>query len=845
MTVIDRTIFGHRRFHVCAAIAVAYLAAAQLGFSFAFEVKQVTAVWPPSGLALAAVVLLGAEIWPGLFIGAFICNSIIGVPVIAAMAIAAGNTVAPVLAGLILRDKFVLSPKLSRLSDVLSLSLVGAVTMAISATNGTLQLLMTGIIEKDNALPVWTVWWVGDAMGVILIAPLLLTWTASLEKPRLSTDRVIELMASIVCVSVVSYLCFTSVFPLAYPVFPIVVWIALRFEQRHIALSVVLASAMALWQTTHGNGPFAAGAADYQIGMLVTFMAVLSITSLALGAMASERTAALSALRKTNEALEERVEERTSELAAANADLRLSEEQFRGAFETSGHGMAIVSTEGRWLKVNHAICEMLGYPECELLARDFQSITYKEDLETDIAHVKVLLAGVESSYQIEKRYIHKSGRLIWGLLSVSIVRDLRGQPMHFVSQIIDITDQKDATAQLLEAKEQADAANKAKNMFVANMSHELRTPMTGLMGFADLLLDDRSSERDRRHVTLMKQAFTSLLAIIDDVLDLSKMDAGRVAFESQPLRLRDLVAGLVQIFRSDASSRNITIEDHIAADVPELVRGDEKRIRQVLGNLLSNACKFTTEGRVDVTVRKIGGDRMRFAVSDTGTGIPEDKTHLLFHDFSRLPGTDVHGSGLGLAISKKLVEGMGGSIAFESVPGHGSIFYFDIPCSTSSADPSAKLDHSVRLDGIRILLAEDVEMNQIIVRSMLEAAGCAVDVASDGYQVLAALDRSSFDLVLMDVQMPKMCGLECCRRIRVSSTVYANIPIIALSANAMAGEIRDCLDAGMNDHIAKPISRSMMIEKIKRHASHCVAEPAEHALLDFNSEAPIGRKHLA
>lgn len=801
------------RFTACLVVASVYMIGAKLGFAFAFETQQVTAIWPPSGIALAAFILRGSVIWPGVFVGAFLCNLAIDVPAGAALAIAAGNTIGPYAGSKILLQDRAFTRGISGLKDVLALAVISMLSMTITSTNGVVVLTTAGVLHNDHILSVWALWWVGDAMGAIVVAPLLLAW-CSVRRHQLPEDLVPELTFCLCTVVAVSYLCFTSALPLAYPVFPIVAWIAVRFQQRFATFAVALTSAIAVWQTARGNGPFVFDTPDYHLGMLVCFMAVLSLTALTLAVMADERASAEEALRTTNHDLEAIVSRRTQELTRAYVDLRQSEESFRGAFETSAHGMAIVSPDGQWLRVNKALCEIVGYTEAELLRTDFQSITHPDDLDLDISFVEKLLDGAQNTYQLEKRYFHKHGHVVWIALSVSIVRTVDGRPLHFVSQVVDITRQKTHSAALKEAKEKADSANRAKNLFLANMSHELRTPMTGIIGFADLLLDTRLTSSQTNYVTLLKNASLSLLAIIDDILDLTKVEAGRIELNKAPFCPDDIVWETVELFKASAEGRGLGFETWVDPLVSPLVLGDPKRLRQCLANLVSNASKYTHQGRINIRVSNNGADTIRFSITDTGAGIAEADLPLLFQNFSRLATDRVHGTGLGLAITKKLVEEMGGEIGVESAVGHGSTFWFALPLPavaiSAHPEPACSPPNSVR----NILVVEDIELNQIIIRAILVKAGHLVTVVSSGECALTALREKQFDIVLMDVQLPGMSGLETTQRIRASLGGYSDIPILALSANAMTEEIEACVSAGMNGHIAKPIDRIAMLSKI-------------------------------
>ncbi len=517
---------------------------------------------------------------------------------------------------------------------------------------------------------------------------------------------------------------------------------------------------------------------------------------------------------------QQKAEHEAQKTEAANARLLA----INHALDT--HAMVTRSTpDGELLSVNEAYCEKTQYSRDELLSQHhtvldtgYHPTSFFEDIQSTINAGKVWTGQIQNKT--------KDGSVFWGDTTISPIKTADGSIAECISIRRDITD-------LLEAREQAEQANKAKSEFLAMMSHELRTPMNAVLGMASLLKASDLDDQQREYITALNDGGEMLMTVLNDILDLSKIEAGKLDMETIDVDVRHAVKRLERLWGPNASDKGLKFVCTIDDDVPSVIRGDITRILQIVYNLLSNAVKFTEEGEVSLKVSakalSKNTSQISFAVQDSGVGISKEAQSRLFTSFEQADKSVTRkfgGTGLGLAISKRLAELMDGDIEICSKPGQGACFTFtlaaktitaeNLPASTVKKAKPAKAKTPGNKKPLRILAAEDNALNQRVLNAFLQPFSHEVIMVEDGVEALEQLSTQAFDLVLMDIQMPRKDGMTTTRELRASEGINADIPIIAMTANAMSGDRQKCLDAGMTDYVTKPIDPRVLITAITR-----------------------------
>jgi PAS domain S-box-containing protein len=527
-------------------------------------------------------------------------------------------------------------------------------------------------------------------------------------------------------------------------------------------------------------------------------------------------------------------ERATAELEAAREELHRSEQEHRLLFERNPHPMIAYDCETlRIVAVSDAAVPSFGYTREEFLQMTLLDIAPPEDhaamLEYARTHRGMERLGLQRARP--RRHLCKDG----SVLDVEVTSDdlvLGGRHCR-VCLCLDVSERNRVNRELALARDQAVEASNMKSAFLANMSHEIRTPMNGVIGMTELLLDMGLTSEQRDCAEQIARSGEQMLAIINDILDLSKIEGGHLELDIVDFDLHETITDTCSVAEAQARTKGLTLEVVVAEDVPRWVRGDGRRLRQVLLNLVSNAVKFTSAGsvavRADATPLPGGeGHTLHVSVTDSGIGIEPDALERMFDPFTQADSSTTRlygGTGLGLAIAKELVELMGGTVTATSEPGRGSTFRFDVRVASPLADGAEAEDAAGAPPAAvsswdeppLILIAEDSQINQIVASRALERCGCRVEVANDGREALEALSTGRYDAVLMDCQMPEMDGYAATAELRRrEQRDGGHTPVIAMTAQAMDGDRERCLAAGMDDYVTKPMRHAELAATLHR-----------------------------
>jgi PAS domain S-box-containing protein len=536
----------------------------------------------------------------------------------------------------------------------------------------------------------------------------------------------------------------------------------------------------------------------------------------------------------------EKREIENKELEALSYSSKLASQYTLSLIEASLDPLVTINTEGKITDMNQALVNITGMPRDELTGSDFFTYFTEPQMAREV-YLEVFKKGSVADAPLTLR--NKNGKLTDVLFNGSVYADELGNVLGVVIVARDVTYQKRIATELIEARVFAELATeiaeeekrnaedakliaenavKAKQQFLSNMSHEIRTPMNAIIGFTKVVLKTDLTDKQKEYLSAIKMSGDALIVLINDILDLAKVDAGKMTFERVPFKLAASISAMLHVFETKIQEKNLELVTEYDTNIPEVLLGDPVRLHQIILNLVSNAIKFTSKGKITVSVHLFDEDEesttVEFAISDTGIGISESKMDTIFDNFqqatsgtSRLYG----GTGLGLAIVKQLVEPQGGTVSVKSKIDEGSTFSFTLnfPKTDFVAELETEKDEiEIGYKHIKVLVVEDMPLNQLLMKTLLDDFGFERDIAENGAIALEKLKEKEYDIILMDLQMPVMNGFEATEYIR--DTMLSKIPIIALTADVTTVDLEKCKAVGMNDYIAKPVDERLLYNKI-------------------------------
>jgi len=669
-----------------ALLAAIYFGAARFALLLAIPPGYATALWPPSGIALAALLVLGPRLWPGVWIGSALANLSIDASIPSAIIIATGRTLQALVVSALLRRHVGIPYRFRHVQQVVKFVALSALGATIAPTVALIPLSLLYPLPGADLFANWRTWWQGDTSGILIFTPLILSWSVRGEV-QWTPRRVLEGLLLAALLLAATHVAFSSGVGRTFVIVPLIVWAAFRFGQREVTTAIAVVCALALWYTLSGEiGPFATASRNESLLLLLAFISTVVFTGLVLCAVISELNRAMSELQS-------RVLERTRMLSE-------SEQRFRLMVESVvDYAIFMLDSDGRVASWNAGAQRILGYSADEIVGESLSQFYSREELERGEPQVELEVAKAEGRFEQEGWRVRKDGSTFWANVVVTAVRDDARKLLGFAQVTRDLTERNRVEAELIRAKVVAEKASEAKSQFLANMSHELRTPLNSLLILARLLADNAGGNLTANEVQFAQTIHASgmdLLSLINDLLDLAKIESGALTtVDVAPGRLDELREDLERSFRQVAQGKGLQFSISLDPALPPLVSTDMGRLKQVLKNLLANAFKFTKQGGVSLAIAPAqsgwtpGHGRLdaapsviAFSVADTGIGIPPDKQRVIFEAFQQADGTTSRqygGTGLGLSISRELTRLLGGEIRLSSDPRKGSTFTLYLP----------------------------------------------------------------------------------------------------------------------------------------------------------------------
>ncbi|WP_284124385.1 ATP-binding protein [Parerythrobacter aestuarii] len=775
--------------------------AAYLSIAFTRGDDRIAAVWIPNALAVAFLLrakLNGeATFLSSLWIANFIANTWIGDTPFRAMALATANSVEMFAAILLLRYFGTRRPDMRDIRQLMIfVALAGISAPVISASFAFAALSF----EEQTSTIVWFEWMVTDGLSMIILVPAILIFADAMarKRPASRQEKLDWALLTIPGTLLTIYVFSQAQYPLLFLVAPVVVSHAFRLGSLGTAFSMVKVAVISTTFTWLGQGPIHLidGGLTAQLMTLQAFLATAFLIGLPVAAVLHGRDAMLREIASSREELD------TLAHSITDAVMRFDQ-------------------QGVCTYASPSVHEVLGRPRAFYLGRPASQETHPDAKEDIAAAERRLLTGESRKERLTYRRLEDDdqGEPVYIEADCAVTFDREtGEHSGIIVSARDVTERVRLERDLVNARRHAEQAARAKSEFLANMSHEIRTPMNGVLGFAELLLQGDLADEQRRQAEMIHDSGRSMMLLLNDILDLSKIEAGQVVINHEPVDIHHLLRSCTSLHAAYAQRKGLQLVFRESDILHRHILTDQLRLKQIVLNLIGNAVKFTERGTIEVSTA-VCNDKLAIKVSDTGIGIPQDRHDDIFKPFQQADSTTSRrfgGTGLGLSISRNLAELLGGSLSCISTPGKGSQFTLAIPLELAEAaatpvnGPGQSGNAEEALRPSRVLLAEDHDINRILATTMLERCGQEVAVARDGHEAVTMIREAyeahnPYDLVLMDIQMPGCDGYTAARRVRAMGIASRNLPIIALTANAFPEDIAAARDAGMQGHLAKPL----------------------------------------
>ena len=753
------------------AVAAVYFVAAKFGLSLAHDTRQVTAVWPPTGIAIAAILLFGFRVWPAILAGAFLVNAFSFEPLGTAAGIGVGNTLEAVTAAWLLRRVVGFGRAFTGSKDAFAfITLASLLAPIVSATIGTTALCLGGVVPWTTYGRVAMLWWTGDALGALVIAPLILSWSASpLPRRPWAIAEAGLLATGLLLVGMLVFGSATAMIPPGYPfkyaVFPFVLWSAYRFGMRGATTTTLVISAMAITAAVREPSAVSAGSPDDRLLLLQLFMAVVAITGLVFGALTAERDRAEAGLRRAYDEMEARVEARTSDLARTNRaltavieghrhtleQLRMRDRQFAEAQALAHIGSWEWDIETDTVTWSDELFRLYGLEPQSIQVDYAEFLSRVHEADRELVRASVGRAHTEgSAFSHDHRVVWPDGSIHWLHGQGRVIRDVEGRPVTMAGTSQDISRRREHEVALQGARDELEirvaerteallVANRTKDEFLATLAHELRNPLAPIRNAVEAMrLQEHRVPEFAHLLAIVERQVENIVRLIDQLLDISRVEHGKIDLQLRTLDLSDVVRRSIETCAPQIREHEHALEMSFPVD-PVLVEADPLRLEQVTVNLLTNAVKYTPPGgRIRLSVER-ASDRAVFRIADTGVGIePRILAHVFDLFVQAEQGLDRSrgGLGIGLTLVRRLVEMHGGTVSASSAGiGQGSEFVVSLPVSTAGREiaQAAIVEpdrHQVHGNGAchRVLVIEDHPENRGTLEELLSLAGHDVQV---------------------------------------------------------------------------------------------------------------------